>query len=283
MCLGGMYMSNEMVSDSLPRKPSLLARARGRLRMALLRVLRAESSPQARWEAMQSSILASDADKDIVNRVRAYTMTGPLRLHALLQAVGYVSSRGLPGAFVECGVWRGGSVMAMLLKLLQMDVTDREVFLYDTFEGMTAPTAADTSPFEPAAAQTYDGALGEGKRGWDHIFGADVFSEAGVRGALQATSYPGDRLHFVRGPVEQTVPGTVPERIALLRLDTDWYESTRHELEHLYPRLVQGGVLIIDDYGHWEGCRKAVDEYFAREQRVLLNRIDYAGRIAVKV
>jgi hypothetical protein len=83
--------------------------------------------------------------------------------------------------------------------------------------------------------------------------------------------------------VEETVPERAPERIGLLRLDTDWYESTRHELEHLYPRLVPGGVLIVDDYGHYEGARRAVDEYLdASREAVLLNRIDYTGRVAVK-
>ena len=95
-----------------------------------------------------------------------------------------------------------------------------------------------------------------------------------------ATGYPAERLHFVEGKVEDTIPEQAPERIALLRLDTDWYESTRHELEHLYPRLSPGGVLIIDDYGHWEGARQAVDEYFKGE--VYLHRIDYTGRLAIK-
>ena len=87
----------------------------------------------------------------------------------------------------------------------------------------------------------------------------------------------------MQGPVEETLPKTAPDRLALLRLDTDWYESTRHELVHLYPRLVDGGVLIVDDYGHWEGCRRAVDEYFAAEaDPVLLSRVDYTARIAIK-
>jgi hypothetical protein len=91
-------------------------------------------------------------------------------------------------------------------------------------------------------------------------------------------------MHFVKGKVEDTIPASTPDRIAILRLDTDWYASTRHELEHLYPLLAPGGVLIIDDYGHWEGCRQAVDEYFAsRNLQVLLNRVDYTGRIAVKL
>jgi len=104
-----------------------------------------------------------------------------------------------------------------------------------------------------------------------------------VRATLTQSGYPTGRLHFVRGPVETTLPEHAPERLALLRLDTDWYESTRHELQHLYPRLSEGGVLIVDDYGHWEGARRAVDEYFERHPPApLLNRIDYTGRIAVK-
>ena len=87
----------------------------------------------------------------------------------------------------------------------------------------------------------------------------------------------------MRGPVEQTIPATVPGQLALLRLDTDWYESTRHELEHLYPALETGGVLIVDDYGHWDGAARAVDEYFARQgSPLLLTRTDYTGRMAVK-
>jgi O-methyltransferase len=86
------------------------------------------------------------------------------------------------------------------------------------------------------------------------------------------------------GKVEDTFPKDTPDKIAILRLDTDWYESTRHELIHLYPKLSIGGVLIIDDYGHWEGARKAVDEYINDNTlRILLNRIDYTGRIAVKM
>ena len=105
-----------------------------------------------------------------------------------------------------------------------------------------------------------------------------------VRHNLGSTGYPEAQVTYVRGPVEETIPGTMPHRIALLRLDTDWYASTAHELRHLFPRLVTGGVLIIDDYGHWEGARRAVDEYFRdSDAKVLLNRIDYTGRIGVRV
>jgi hypothetical protein len=100
---------------------------------------------------------------------------------------------------------------------------------------------------------------------------------------MASTGIDAGRLHFVKGPVEETIPASVPERIALLRLDTDWYESTRHELIHLFPRLAAGGVLIVDDYGHWRGCRRATDEYFEQTGvHILLHRVDYTGVIGVK-
>lgn len=227
---------------------------------------------------------ASRADRAIVRRVARFTMTGRPRTYALLDAVRRIVEGRVPGALVECGVWRGGSVLAMLLKLRELGVADRDVYLYDTFEGMTAPTGADTSAYEPPALSTWRRAAAAGERAWSQLFDPGVFSEQQVRELLAASGYPMARLHFVRGPVESTLPGRAPERIALLRLDTDWYESTRHELEHLYPRLAPGGVLIVDDYGHWDGCRRAVDEYFAQPGVAAprLEPIDYTGRIGVR-
>jgi hypothetical protein len=104
-----------------------------------------------------------------------------------------------------------------------------------------------------------------------------------VREAVLSVGYPRERIHFVEGPVEETLPSQAPNEIALLRLDTDWYSSTKHELVHLYPCLAKGGVLILDDYGYWQGARRAVDEYLAEEDvPLLLNRIDNTARIAVR-
>ncbi|MEA2444102.1 MAG: O-methyltransferase [Thermoleophilales bacterium] len=217
----------------------------------------------------------------MIERARPYTLTSDERLLAVIDSVRYVARRGVPGAFAECGVWRGGSVLAMILTLQELGVSDRDVHLYDTFEGMTEPTDYDTSPVEGSAVDKWRDAEG---RPWPEFFGPETLNEDDVRATVLGTGYPAERIHLHRGPVEETLPGAAPEGLALLRLDTDWYESTVHELEHLYPRLAPGGVLIIDDYGHWEGARRAVDEYFASgaAEPVLLNRIDYTGRIAVK-
>jgi O-methyltransferase len=224
-----------------------------------------------------------DADRAIVERALPLTMTSVPRLQALIDAVRYCEARGIEGAFAECGVWRGGSVLAMILTLQELGTSDRDIHLYDTFEGMTEPSEHDTSPIDPPALETWRDAEEEGQRPWSQMFSAETFNEDAVRRTLAETGYPQERLHLVAGPVEETLPSRAPEALALLRLDTDWYESTRHELDHLYPRLVEGGVLIIDDYGHWEGARRAVDEYFDQHPpRLLLGRIDYTGRIAVK-
>ncbi|HVT37387.1 MAG TPA: TylF/MycF/NovP-related O-methyltransferase [Nevskiaceae bacterium] len=220
----------------------------------------------------------------LYQKVRPYTMTGLPRIAALAEAVRYVVKRQLPGAFAECGVWRGGSVLAMITVLQELGCDDRDIYLYDTFEGMTEPTAEDTSRFDGSANETWKQAQVTGERPWGALFSAERFGEEQVRQMLEASGYPKHRLHLVRGPVESTIPAVAPEQIALLRLDTDWYESTRHELLHLYPRLCASGVLIIDDYGHWEGCRRAVDEYFGPggAAPLLLQRIDYTGRLAIK-
>jgi O-methyltransferase len=171
----------------------------------------------------------------------------------------------------------------MILALQELGEDGRDVYLFDTFEGMTPPTEHDTSPHEPPALEGWRDAQRRESRPWSEFFDPQVFNEENVRQTVLSTGYPEERVHFVRGPVEETIPGHAPDRLALLRLDTDWYESTRHELRHLYPRLQEGGVLIIDDYGHWEGARRAVDEYFGSQAPpLLLNRIDYTGRIAVK-
>jgi predicted O-methyltransferase YrrM len=214
---------------------------------------------------------------EIFARVKAFTMTSPERIMALCEAVKYVAARGIAGDIVECGVWRGGSSMAAALMLAALGKSDRDLYLFDTFEGMSAPGENDRRARDAADAAK----LLETSKRDEKIWCYSPLDE--VRTNLASTGYPAERVRFVQGKVEDTLPGAAPDQIAILRLDTDWYESTRHELEHLFPRLSVGGVLIIDDYGAWEGARRAVDEYFERTgAAILLNRIDETGRIGVK-
>jgi O-methyltransferase len=207
---------------------------------------------------------------------REFTMTSWERLYALYKSVLYVIANGIPGEFVECGVWRGGSMRLVAMTLLSMGVKNRSLYLYDTFEGMTEPTERDVDLYGNRAVDDWFQIKRRGVK-WAY---APVEE---VRDNIASTGYPMDKVKLVQGPVENTIPETIPETIAILRLDTDWYESTKHEVEHLYPRLAPEGVLAIDDYGHYQGARKAIDDYFVHSTRKpLLNRIDYACRFAVK-
>jgi hypothetical protein len=217
--------------------------------------------------------------REIVDKVSPFTMTSIERIISLCHAVQYVSQSGIGGDVVECGVWRGGSMMAAALTFAHLGDTKRSLYLFDTFEGMTPPTDADRNIGSGRLAS--DILAKDPKTG--HVWAISPIDE--VRANLQKTGYPDDRLHFVKGRVEDTIPANAPDQISVLRLDTDWYESTHHELSHLYPRLSEHGVLIIDDYGWWEGARKAVDEYVeAKKLPLLLQRIDkLGGRIAIKI
>lgn len=219
-----------------------------------------------------------DATRATISRVRAFTATSPERVAALCSAIRYLVRNSIPGAIIECGVWRGGSMMAIAHTLLELGAPDRDLYLYDTFAGMPPPGDSD---IRTSDGKTANEVLRE--RG-PHAIGNAwcVASMEEVQYNVYGTGYPQERIHFVPGLVEETLPGGAPEKIALVRLDTDWYESTKHELVHLYPRVVSGGVVVFDDYGEWGGAQRAVDEYFAALDRSpLLCRVDQGGRVAV--
>lgn len=216
---------------------------------------------------------------DIYFSCKDYTMTSPERMYALYCSVNNILLNNIKGDFVECGVWRGGSAMLIAKILVKKGIQDRKIFLYDTFEGMSKPTSQDIDLNGSTA---------------DYLLKKNILNKTtsvwcladinDVRANLLSTDFPKENTIYIQGKVENTIPDKLPSgKIALLRLDTDWYESTYHELVNLYPILSENGILIIDDYGHWEGCRKAVDRYFTENNiNLLLHRIDYTGRIATK-
>ena len=248
------------------------------LRQRLLAPLRHRKVEQRRDKKFHYQLRTLDeAAQRIVLRVRDYTLLNPEKLFAFIQATRYVARHHIEGAIVECGVWRGGAVMASALTLLEEGERDRTFYLYDTFSGMSAPTERDFSLLkEEDASTTFEETrTGEDSADWCRATLEDV------RRNLATLPYDPARFVLVEGKVEDTIPGTLPERIAILRLDTDWYESTRHEMEHLMPRVVPRGVLIVDDYFRWAGNREAVDEYLSRAGiPILLNKV---GRSAIGV
>jgi len=215
---------------------------------------------------------------DIFRKVANYTMTSPERIFCLIEAIKYIEKNKIEGEIVECGVWKGGSMMAVAETLKTYNSFSRELYLYDTFEGMSEPTEVDKTHFGKDAASL----LKKNENKETNPVWAYSRLEA-VQGGMNTTGYTENKIKYIKGKVEDTIPTTTPSKIAVLRLDTDWYESTRHELIHLFPLLTVGGVLILDDYGYWQGARKAADEYFKENNiQILLNRIDETGRIAIK-
>ncbi len=214
----------------------------------------------------------------VYNQCKNYTMTSVARMYGLFESMNYVINNHIPGDFVECGVWRGGSSMMMALMLQQRGMTDRKIYLYDTFEGMSEPSEMDKTTKGVDAAVL----LKKGRK--ENAASVWCYSPLEqVEHNLHGTGYPKQNLVFVSGKVEDTLLSTIPGKLALLRLDTDWYESTKIELEVLYPLLVDKGVLIIDDFGYWEGAKKAVLEYFEKNAiHPLLQRLDHTGRLMIK-
>lgn len=220
-----------------------------------------------------------DIHRKIVEKAEPFTMTSQERIYGLIEAVRYLIRNQIKGDIVECGVWKGGSMLAIAEILSETNSVDRDLFLYDTYEGMSEPSEHDVNFSDQKAKELLTSNHNKEENAVWAYSSLDI-----VKKTMSNCLYPQEKIHYVKGKVEETIPSTLPDNIALLRLDTDWYESTKHELIHLFPKLVRGGVLVIDDYGFWKGARKAVDEYFAENNiSILLNRLDDTGRIAVKL
>lgn len=228
------------------------------------------------------SVMDPIIDKDdefqkIYSKCKEYTMTSKESMYALYKSVKYIVNSKIPGDFVECGVWKGGGMMLIAFTLLKMKEKNRKIYLYDTFTGMSEPTKEDAH----ISNKSFD-VFSKWKKRQKNDYNDWAFSPLSeVKTNLYSTGYPQDKILFVKGKTEDTIPKMIPSKISLLRLDTDWYEPTKHELIHLFPLLTKNGVLIIGDYGCWAGSRKAVDEYLSNKH-MLLNRIDHAGKIGIK-
>ena len=221
----------------------------------------------------------SAEEMSMISQVQEFTMTSDERLVALSRAIDYLIKNDIEGDFVECGVWRGGSMMLAAKKLISLNRTQKKIFLFDTFDGMPPPEEVDSSAINNISAstllETNEKSVG------NNVWCYSALEE--VKKNIKSTGYPDENIFYFKGKVEDTLPEKSIKKICLLRLDTDWYESTKHELENLYDLVSEGGIIIIDDYGHWTGAKKAVDEFIEkRKLKIFLNRIDYTGRLIVK-
>lgn len=201
-------------------------------------------------------------------------------LYAAYRGIKHIACHDIQGAIVECGVFKGGCSALMAEALSSQE---KDIYLFDTFEGMSAPTEDDAHFTRAHNAHTmfkklqYNNSIGSN---WVHG-PIDI-----VKNTMAQTGHSSAQIHYIQGMVEETLtnPENLPEKIALLRLDTDWYESTKIEMDVLYPRLQSGGILIIDDYGTWTGAYKAVHEYIQNHNLPLFLNVDtsYGGAVAIK-
>jgi hypothetical protein len=211
------------------------------------------------WDLMSPSEFSRSYRK-----IRSHTMCSNARLRGLYRGVKYVVNSRIPGDLVECGCAQGGSAALMALTLAQANA-QRRLWLFDTFAGLPAPTLGDPD-FEIA----------------DLFTGTCVGTVAEVRGLFQRLSVDKE-VRLVQGLFQDTMPSAEIRQIALLHIDGDWYESVKACLENLFDKVVPGGIVQFDDYGYWQGARKAVDEFFAKRGiKVALQKLDYSGRFLIK-
>jgi hypothetical protein len=216
----------------------------------------------------------SEIEKNIIETCIKYSMTTKVRMYVLVQAIKYVKNNNLDGDFVECGIWRGGNII-LFQKFNLLFNLKKKIYGFDTFEGMNEPSEYDKKSEMHAKDIAKNNGIKE-MSDWCSASYDEVKKNISKNTIL-------DNVHLIKGEVENTllVEENLPKKISILRLDTDWYESTKIELEILFKRLSNGGVLIIDDYGHWEGSRKAVDEYF-KDQNIWLHYVDSTCRYLIK-
>ncbi len=220
---------------------------------------------------------ANEFEKSLISECARYSMTGNIRMWSLMQAMKHIHNNSIKGDVVECGVWKGGN-LGLMRRFMDHKEMMASVIGFDTFEGMSEPTSHDEDIYGNVAKNDMQKAVKDETINNFHAFASidQVRNNLKNLGAEKG-------VVLVKGKVEDTlsIKSNIPKKIALLRLDTDWYESTMAELNHLYPRLVSGGVLIIDDYGHFKGAKKAVDEYFMN-QSIWMHYVDYTCRLIVK-
>jgi O-methyltransferase len=211
---------------------------------------------------------------EIIKDIEDFTMTSPERIFALIEAVKYIINHNIVGDIVECGVWKGGSLMAIIQTLIAVNNDSRKVIGFDTFEkGMTESSDLDISIY--------------GSNGKEIVQDWEKNNEYPtlefVLKYLLSSGYPARNIKLIKGDIFETLEKEDLKEISLLRLDTDWYNTTKFELEYLYKKVSKGGIIIIDDYGYWKGARKAVDEFISQNNLpILLNRLDDTARLIIK-
>ena len=192
------------------------------------------------------------SDEEILKICAPFTMTTILRQKQTLESVQYIIENTIEGDLIELGVWKGGSIMIMIYKLLQLGITNRHIHLYDTFNGMTQPSINDV---DVHGAKAIDISRYIDLDKWCLSPYDEVYNN------IKSTNYPMEYIHFHIGDIMNVQINDIPKQIALLRIDNDWYELHKFELPLFEPNVTQKGIITSDDYSYWSGCKKAIDDY----------------------
>lgn len=223
--------------------------------------------------------------KQAISMVKQNTMLSDLKLATLYEQVIYCEKNNIEGDYVECGVWKGGAVGIIATANLKYGQQRRHIHLFDSFDDICEPiTEIDGKQAMKDIESLYGRKVDNYKGELKPLSG--IYDSRGGHGTIETCKelivekirYPKEYLYFHEGWFQETLPIVAPvlKKIALLRLDADWYTSTKICLEYLFDKVVIGGIIIIDDYGRYDGCKKAVDEFLVtKHQTVLLNYADY--------
>ena len=226
---------------------------------------------------------ANKFEKNMLYKCSKYSMTGFERMFSLIKSIEYVNNNKVEGDFVECGVWKGGNLILFQNMIEKLKIR-KKIYAFDTFQGMTEPTKNDVMLLgkRETARNIIDKLKKKKVNRKENIVLAECSVEDVKKNFLKNTK-KNQNLICIKGPVEKTlkIKKNLPKKISILRLDTDWYASTRVELDILFPLLQKNGILIIDDYGAWSGSKKAVDSYFSKKNLTMF-KIDISGRLIIK-
>jgi len=198
------------------------------------------------------------SDKEILEKCSNFTITSVERQINVIRSIEHIINNNIDGDIIEIGVFKGGIIMIMLYKLMQLGYTNKKVHLYDTFSGMTESSEKDINP---------QGILAD----WNNPGIKCYASYEDVYRNVTSTGYPLENIIFHIGDIRNVKYTDIPSSISLLRLDNDWYELYKFELPIFEPLVIKNGVVIIDDYGFWSGCKEAIDDY--------INNVNYTPNI----
>lgn len=220
---------------------------------------------------------ASQEDLEELDKVNDISLTSLPNKWSLLQSLNYIKNNNVEGDIVETGVFKGANLV-LIKNFLDKSNLNKKIYAYDTYAGQPQPSNLD---FDLKGTNMIDKFSDLKKKNIVPVYCSLEDVKSNIK---KYCNNDLGKITFVKGKVEETLDdqSNIPKKISLLRLDTDFYDSIKKSLEVLYPRLVKGGVLIIDDYGHFKGAKIATDNFFKDEKKIWMHRVDYTCRLMIK-